>query len=72
MQAGEQSEPDSKYQNKKIGYSTLVQEGEKSEPSFNKVPNLISLLLGYHVILIKVNPPPPMALLWVSKAHLIY
>ena len=50
--------PASKYQKKKIGCSTLVKEGEQSEPSFNKVPNLISLSLAYHVILIKVNPPP--------------
>jgi len=35
-----------------------VREGERSEPFFNKVPNLIFLSFGYHVILIKVNTPP--------------
>ena len=35
-----------------------MKEGERSEPSFSKVPNLIYLSFGYHVILIKVNTPP--------------
>ena len=47
-----------KYQNQKLGCSTLVKEGERSEPSFNKVPNLIHLSFGYHVIWLKVNTPP--------------
>ena len=60
MQAGERSEPDCIQVPiiKKIGCSTLMKEGERSEPSFNKVPNLIFLSFGYHVILIKVNTPP--------------
>jgi len=35
-----------------------VKEGERSEPFFTKVPILLSLSFGYHVILIKVNTPP--------------
>ena len=34
-----------------------MKKGERSEPSFTKVPNLIFLSFGYHVILIKVNTP---------------
>ena len=54
-----------------LGCSTLVKEGERSKPSFNKVPILIFLSFGYHVILIKVNTPP-VALPWASEACLIY
>ena len=49
-------------------FGEALKEGEQSEPSFNKVPNLISLSLAYHVILIKVSPPPT-AKPWVSEAH---
>ena len=44
-----------------------MKEGERSEPSFNKVPNLLHLSFGYHVIWIKVNTPP-MASPRASKA----
>ena len=36
----------------------MVKEGEQSEPSINKVPDLVFLSFGYHVILPKGEYPP--------------